>query len=416
METAIIYDKWLSGMGGGEVVACNMATCLRDSGYKVTILSHEKVSPDEIYFKLGIDMKGISFTTGLSPKPSALNPPDLFINISFMDYSYGIGKRNIYYVHFPSKIRSGLFNYVLQLFSFIKNNFPIPYSFIPKPFQERVNDRLRAGIYPDMKKRLDSYDTFITHSEYVKKWTKKLWNKDTLVLYPPVSLIGAKTEAAKETEGRGTASVNRVVVKNNWITSIGRFFTLGHGKKQEVMIEAFKRLTEAVKERSGETAPVNSAWELHLVGGVGNEPSSLRFIKQLQEQAKGYPIYFHFDASRSEVEEILCKSKIYWHAAGYGENPDNDPIKFEHFGIAPIEAISAGCLPVLFSGGGLTEILEILGLHKGRYQFKSIEELVNITKNLIENSDSALVQSLQIKANQLFSLERFTENFLRVVR
>ena len=120
METAIIYDKWLSGMGGGEVVACNMATCLRDSGYKVTILSHEKVSPDEIYFKLGIDMKGISFTTGLSPKPSALNPPDLFINISFMDYSYGIGKRNIYYVHFPSKIRSGLFNYVLQLFSFIK--------------------------------------------------------------------------------------------------------------------------------------------------------------------------------------------------------------------------------------------------------------------------------------------------------
>ena len=50
-----------------------------------------------------------------------------------------------------------------------------------------------------------------------------------------------------------------------------------------------------------------------------------------------------------------------------------DPIKFEHFGIAPIEAISAGCIPVLFNGGGLNEIVGLLGYNKNLHLFQALK-------------------------------------------
>lgn len=403
MKTAIIYDKWLSGMGGGEVVACNMAAILRDNGYHVVFVSNEAVSPEEIINKLGIDMKGIEFANRLPLTHD--KQPDLFINISFMDYSYGIGERNIYYVHFPSIIRLGLFNYVLYFFQKTNLHF-----LLPNPLKERVNDRLRAGIYSDMKKRLDSYDTFITHSKYVKKWVSKLWNKNAQILYPPVSLISARTEAVKEpsdSEGGEIASVNDITTKNNWICSIGRFFTLGHGKKQEILIEAFKQLL------ANNQYLITNNCQLHLIGGVGHEPSSIRFVEDLKRMAKGCPIYFHFNINRQEVEKILRKSKIYWHAAGYGEDAEHDPIKFEHFGIAPIEAISAGCIPVLFNGGGLTEIIESLDYDKELHLFSTVDDLVYKTKSILMNRAGKVIDSKMLNAN--FSPFSFKEKFTKII-
>jgi len=440
MKTAIIYDKWLSGLGGGEVVACNMATVLRDTGYEITLLSSGTVSKEAIKSKLGIDLSGINITTNLdilnpstssfklrgtnkpkttSNKQQATNnqelnnqQPDLFINLSFMDYTYGFAKKNIYYVHFPSRIRSGIFNFVLIFFQ--KTNLQ---SLFPNFLKEKINDRLHAGIYPDMRKRLDSYNLFITHSKYVAAWTKTYWDKETHIVYPPIKLI--------------TTNGHQLTTKSNWIVSLGRFFTLGHGKKQEVMIEAFKQLYDKLNPKSKILNPkkivqnskfqissklanqVTNNLQLHLIGGVGNEPSSIRFVEHLKEMTKGYPIYFHFNTTRSEVEEILLKSKIYWHAAGYGEDPKKDPIKFEHFGIAPIEAISAGCIPILFDGGGLPEIIKILCLNPNFHLFNTMKELILNTKQLFYQKTTPLTvnQILQDK----FSQKKFISQFLKTI-
>ncbi len=386
MPTAVIYDKWLSGLGGGEVVACTIARTLKDDGYDVLFLSKDVVPTDRIKNTLGIDLSDITFKQvsneqDFQPPTTDHRPPDLFINISFMDYSYGFAKKNIYYVHFPSQIRSGLFNYVLSFFE--KTQL---HSLFPTRLKERIDDRLHAGIYPDMKKRLDSYDTFICHSEFVKGWIKTMWNKEAIVLYPPVKLL--------------MTSDQRLTTKKNWITSVGRFFTLGHGKKQEVLIEAFKILTEAVKEE----------WQLHLIGGVGKEPSSLRYVEQLKEMAKGYPIFFHFDVKREEVEKILLQSKIYWHAGGYGEI---NPINFEHFGIAPVEAISAGCTPILFNGGGLVEIINKLGLNPNLHLFNTVDELTNNTVKVILQKEDVTV--IQKRLDTYFSKQVFVHLFMKKI-
>ncbi len=425
MKTALIYDKWLLGLGGGEVVACAMATSLRDKGYNVTILSQDPVPSAQISLKLGIDLSNISLTTNPKLLTTKSEKPDLFINLSFMDYTYGIGRKNIYYVHFPTPIRPFLFNLLLFILQYTKTIFPKLYTLIPIPFRERINDRLRAGIYHDMKKRLDSYHLFLANSQFTQKWIKKYWGKESKILYPPVSL-----------HLRGDQNYLEGV-KRNWIVSVGRFFTLGHGKKQEVMIEAFKQLYDKLNPKSETLNPnqipkskiqisnkpenqlsrnqelttndcqlTTNKVQLHLIGGVGSEPSSLRFVEQLKKMANGYPIYFHFNITRKEVEDILLKSKIYWHAAGYGEDPKKDPVKFEHFGIAPIEAVSAGCIPILYNGGGLPEIISLLGFNPDKHLFRTIDELIYHTKHhLAHESNQHMNTSVSA-----FSAKTFVNN------
>ena len=55
---AVIYDKWLHSLGGGEVVACTLAGILRDLGYEVLFISGKKVSVEIILEKFKINLKG----------------------------------------------------------------------------------------------------------------------------------------------------------------------------------------------------------------------------------------------------------------------------------------------------------------------------------------------------------------------
>lgn len=510
MKTAVIYDKWLDTLGGGEVVACQIAKMLKESGYDVIFICGKKISYKLIKEKTNIDLKGIKFIEVWNDEvkiKKIVEGKDLFINVSFMDYSFGYAKKNIYYTHFPTEIYNNLKGFILnkiilpifarfikpiefinknpiqgyknnQLMYLIDNNLKIAFShlnfnetyllkfsiffenfyksliedfnfdlenaqiekkqikvdhqynvvhfyinlkpksstiflnlknknlkekvylinpkiliikipdFIYKIIYEKINTKLRAGIFNNIKERLKTYDKIICHSNFVKKSIKKFWNLEADVVYPPVDLLFKKYDLSK-------------IKKNNWICSIGRFFTLGHGKKQEVLIKAFKRLYKKGCKN----------WQLHLIGGLNNETSSIKFINNLKKQSKGYPIFFHLNIDRKKVEKILLKSKIYWHATGYGENENKNPIKFEHFGIAPIEAISAGCIPVLYNGGGLKETVEIIFKdEKDNYLFSKIDELVKKTGKIIE-------KKIDLKIDLKESLNTFDKkNFLKKLK
>lgn len=516
----VVYDKWLATLGGGEVVACNISKILRDRGYKVLFISGKEVSPEVIYKKLKIDMEGIEFKQVWNDEIALkrlVKGSDLFINISFMDYSIGFAKRNIYYTNFPTKPYNDLegliytkilvpiltrlvtpieslsqieapviinrkpayvlkahnkyalsnltinkpqvvvFKLYIENFykSFLENikidfdnalilerwakidhqNNTIEFTikFIPststaylnlnlrnleyyhsiengnvyllypkirlfnlsniifKDFLQRVAIRFRAGIFVNISERLNTYQKILTYSFFGRQWINKYWNMNADVIAPPVDLLFKKFKVDK-------------YKKNNWICSVGRFFTLGHGKKQEILIEAFKKLYDKTKNH----------WELHLVGGLGDEPTSIAFFKYLKKISKGYPIFFHLNASRDEVEEIYLKSKIYWHATGFGESETHQPIRFEHFGIAPIEALSAKCVPILFKGGGLTEIIKSVGLDKNKNLFSSINELVSNTIYFQSSKNLKFDwKSIFNKIDGNYSKEVFKNNFLK---
>jgi len=518
----VIYDKWLHTLGGGEVVACNIARILKDEGYKVLFISGKVVAVDVIYDQLKIDLKDIEFKQVWNDEialKKLVKNKDLFINISFLDYSTGFAKKNIYYVNFPTKIYNNFIGalssrfvipimsrlikpmevlskieapvvlagrpayllrnnnkfalpnlipgqpqeasfkiYLLNFYKSFLENFKVfidnaqilnqairinhatntiefiikfipesltvylnlnfkklegyhsiqeekVYLFYPKiylnklpnfllgNFIQRIVARLRAGVFVNASKRLNTYQTVITYSYFGWKWIRKYWRRDAEVIAPPVDLLFNKNRVGR-------------FKKNNWICSVGRFFTLGHGKKQEILIESFKKLCDKNKKK----------WELHLVGGLGDEPSSVEFFQYLKNKSKGYPVFFHVNVSRQEVEKVYLQSKIYWHATGFGEDENYHPIRFEHFGIAPIEAFSAKCIPILFNGGGLREIISTLNLDKHKHLFSTIDELVNNTMYYQDKQNQKLDWQFIFKQlEKYYSQEAFKKKFLEVL-
>lgn len=511
-KTAVVYDKWLTTLGGGEVVACTFAEILIDLGYKVTFISGKKVLPSLVKEKLDIDLSKANFIEIWNDEnelQKITNNKDIFINASFMDYMRGNAKKNFYYTSFPTQshnnIKGFLLNnyifplvknyvkqveylnsplsviyrnnlelnnigshlsvafaylnqkkeYKMQFFIFLEsfsktnlemiswklknasvkltsikidhrhNIIKVQLSLIPQKdtvylkiinnsdsnnvyliepmispnsninlFPQKINEkiqlRLRAGIFSNVLERIKSYDVVFANSEFTSRWIKKYWKINSIVLYPPVNLIKSTNEK-----------------KKNIICSVGRFFTLGHGKKQEFLIEAFKKMVDG--------GLIN--WELHLAGGISNDPVSKNFSKLLVEKAENYPIYFHFNKSRKFIEKLYLESKIYWHATGFNENEHKNPIKFEHFGIAPIEAISAGCIPILFRGGGLTEIINSLNLDQDLYLFKNIKELIEKTNYHIKNfeRESIKINKTNEKLKKIYSKQNFKKNFVEKI-
>ena len=169
------------------------------------------------------------------------------------------------------------------------------------------------------------------------------------------------------------------------------------------MIKSFKQLCDQGL----------SGWELHLAGGLGNEATSIEYFNQLKKDASGYPIFFHVNEPRKVVVDLFFDSKIYWHATGFGENKAKNPINFEHFGITPVEAISAGCTPVLFNGGGLPEIIDELKLDRKLYLFDTVDQLTQNTLKIIKQ-DKLLKYDTK-KLDQAFGIDSFKTNFFQAI-
>ena len=61
----------------------------------------------------------------------------------------------------------------------------------------------------------------------------------------------------------------------------------------------------------------------------------------------------------SQSVKILSQSIITWSlTGGFDFSAKHHPADSEHFGIAVVEAMSYGCIPIFVNRGGLTEIVE----------------------------------------------------------
>jgi glycosyltransferase involved in cell wall biosynthesis len=213
--------------------------------------------------------------------------------------------------------------------------------------------RLR-GIPPrTVLEVVNKYDAIWANSKFTQKWIKKYWGRHSAVLYPPVDI-----ERFKPAQ------------KRNQILNVGRFFAGSHNKKQLEMVQAFRRMVDEGLV----------GWELHLAGGTAPERIHQEYLQRVKNLAEGYPIVIHTDLPFEQLAQLYAESAIYWHAAGLGEDENREPIKLEHFGITTVEAMAAGCVPVVIGKGGQTEIVQ--HGHNG-FLWHSLKELIEFTWLLI---------------------------------
>jgi glycosyltransferase involved in cell wall biosynthesis len=159
------------------------------------------------------------------------------------------------------------------------------------------------------------------------------------------------------------------------ILSVGRFFDVG-GKCQDELIRAFRELNGA-------------GWSLHLAGAIYGGKTRYAMYDKCVRLANGLSVQFHPNASRAELGRLYAQSACYWHGAGLGADSATEPEKFEHFGITVVEAMAAGCLPLVHAYGGPAEI--VTPGYDG-WTFESSDELVELTSQLTTLPELALAE------------------------
>lgn len=206
------------------------------------------------------------------------------------------------------------------------------------------------------KLKLKNWNHINTNSKFTKYFIEKNWNLEvTQVHNPLVSLTEIKPQKNKETI----------------ILNVGRFFKQLHSKRQDVLVELFKQLVDSNQE-------LFKSWKLVLIGTSEDD----EYLSQIKTMAQGYKIEIKTDISRKKLIEYYQKAAIYWHATGYGVNELQHPEKVEHFGITTIEAMAAGCVPIVINKGGQKEIL---GRSLDSLLWNTPEDCLKTTTRVIKN-------------------------------
>lgn len=228
-----------------------------------------------------------------------------------------------------------------------------------------------------------SYSVITANSKFTAGWVARYWGTEAEVVYTVCDIVGPGDD------------------KDKIILSVGRFSPDKinfHPKNQRLLLETFKQMTDL--HRAG--------WQLHLAGScLKDDLDTAEFITELRSAAQGYPIHFHLNVKRDDLHQLYRRSYLYWHATGYGNSENEYPHKQEHFGQTTVEAMSAGCVPVVINTGGQRETVQhgVNGL-----LWANLEELTLHTRLLIAQPERwQELSNAGIQISKRFSKDAFLE-------
>ncbi len=272
------------------------------------------------------------------------NPDFLLVTGNLTLLPKSMAEKTIVYVHFPTDL---IISPLLQR------------DYIPKIWR-----RLYIQSYLFISYNIDYLKkaTIITNSNYTKNAIKKVWNIDATVIYPPCPQysfpLQDKIKIEKDTKT---------------VCSLGRF----------VPEKEYDTILQIAKERA--------QLKFELIGGVAEDKIS--YFNRLKNKASKN-VTFHVNATENQKMEILKRSKILIHS-----------FKGEHFGIALIEAMSAGLIPVSHNSGAAKED----NIVEEKFRYNDLDSALNCIDMAI--SEWNLDKALQLRQYaQNFSMENYNKN------
>ncbi|HSW87663.1 MAG TPA: glycosyltransferase family 4 protein [Candidatus Saccharimonadales bacterium] len=350
-----IYDPYLDDLGGGEKYMMTIASCLSQK-HDVTVFWNNEEDFYAVRDRFNLNLEKVTLSeniftpqTGFFKRLFATKKIDVLIILSDGSIPVSLSKKLL--IH------------------------------IQQPLSQLQTNSLKNQL------KLSRVDSFFCNSLYTKDFIDQKFHIKTAILYPPVDIYSEKVE------------------KENSILHVGRFrvknVAVGDYKKQGFMVETFKKMiTNGLKN-----------WKLVIATSFPKEAE--KDFQLLKDAAKGFPIEFFINKSNKELWSLYNKSKIYWHASGYGEDLEKNPEYAEHFGISTVEAMGAGCIPVVINAGGQKEIVTDA---KNGLLWNTREELIEKTKQVISNPGlrNTLEKNARLRAKD-FSLEKFSEGIMALV-
>lgn len=293
-------------------------------------------------------------------------PYDLFITITHGVPPYCHAPAGVLYVLFPTYDRRA----------------PTPQSQARGIFPS-VRRLVRRPFYDSSwRARFSTYQVKLAISQFSADWTRRYWGLNCEVVFPPVSIAFEQR------------------IKRNEIVALGRFTPV---KKQVELATNFRKVQSSCPD-----------WSFTCLGALHSSAIVQQYFREVQAAAHLSAVRLVPDASRVEIRAALEGAKIFWHGMGLGVDETSQPVEQEHFGIATVEAMAAGCVPVVSNRGGQREIVE-----HGRSGFRceNLEEMAEYTIRLArdEKLRSQMAEAARLQATK-FSREKFVGRFLNHLR
>ena len=238
----------------------------------------------------------------------------------------------------------------------------------------------------EWRTRLATYQRWFSISSFSRQWTRERWGIDTGLLFPPVDVnFNDRTRLPR-------------------ILSVGRFANSGHLKSQREMLGAFADLQKVLPE-----------YTYSCVGGVSDVAGDQAYFSDCLTLSRAIPrSEVTGNVPREQLRALFETSSIFWHAAGYDREERDSPQDMEHFGITTVEAMAAGCVPVVINKAGQREIVEdgVSG-----FLWNTWGELKDRTQLLAEDGNlrNRLAAGARRRAAH-FEVGRFRERLLAAIR
>ena len=229
-----------------------------------------------------------------------------------------------------------------------------------------------------------SFYTFVVNSKFTKRFIDAEFGVDSQVVYPPID-VGFFSPGPK----------------TNTILYVGRFSQLTQQKGQLYLVEAFAKLEQKL-----------GGWRLVLAGNtdVGTE---VEYLATLSKSAVGHAVEIVTNPNIGRLRDLYSQAKFFWSAAGYGFDPEQDPLKVEHFGMTVVEAMASGCVPIVSALGGH---LEIVTNGETGYLWSTPDEMIKYTLDLVGDAKKwqKLSQAALVSSNR-FSTGEFRLKFTQLL-
>lgn len=341
-----IFDPYLDSLGGGERYMLSVASCLSKQN-EVFLFWEERKILEKAEIRFGLDLSAVKTS------------PNIFSSkVNLLQRLRESRKYDLIFY-----LSDGSLPFVMSNL-FIHFQFPV----------EWVKNNFLTQIKMFMIKKV------ICNSGFTKNYIDKKFRINSFVLYPPVL------------ESESMADVK----KENIILTVGRFGKLANDtsfKKHEFLVEVFKEMVD------------NGLYNWNLEIAVSFRQNNKKEIEDFRKTIIGYPIKLLENISWSELRKVYKKTKIYWHAAGYGEDLKKFPERAEHFGITTVEAMSYGAVPVAVKAGGQ---IEIVSDYENGFFYNNKKELIEKTTLLTRDRNAWYNMSQKaIERSRKFSGNRF---------
>lgn len=345
----LLYSPYLDTLGGGELHILSILKIFTEEGYSADIIWDDPAILIEIEKRFSLHLRNTKVIPNFLTAKNQISR--LF---KTAEYEY------LLYV------TDGSF-----FFSSAKKN----YIFAMYPQKSLFSESLMNAI------KFRNF-SIIANSGFTASFIKKWTNRPVDILYPYV---------------RDEVFADKGVKKEKIILNVGRFFKHLHSKRQDIIIEAFKKLQKESEQFKD--------YSLHLVGGLKKEDED--YVSELRDIARGVSnIFFHTNVTDDVVLSFYKRAMYYWHASGYGVDTLENPHLVEHLGIAPLEAMASKCVTFCFDAGGAKETIEdsVSG-----FRYSTVDELISktIDISLDENRKNTIIKKAQKFAADNFSSTEF---------